>query len=120
MTGSSSKYVFKITTAALWQEAQTTGVLPRSPIDVQDGYMHFSTAAQSLETLKLHFAGQSNLQLLRIPTAPLGDALKWEPSRGGDLFPHLYAELALASIEADISVSVSSEGVCEIPSGFLC
>jgi uncharacterized protein (DUF952 family) len=63
-------------------------------VDLADGFIHFSTAAQAAETARRHFAGQGDLVVLAVEAGALGGALKWEPSRGGDLFPHLYGELA--------------------------
>lgn len=85
--------IYKITTAALWSEAKQSGIVPKSEVDVADGYMHFSTRAQLAETLRLHFEGQSDLAVLAIPVSRIDAQLRWEPSRGGQLFPHLYAEL---------------------------
>jgi len=119
MTNAQQVFIYKITTARLWVDAQQLGVLPPSPIDRTDGYMHFSTRDQLLETLALHFKGQSELVLLRVPTAGLGDALVWEPSRGDQLFPHLYAALFLSVIDGHITVSVAHDGSCEIPRFFL-
>ncbi|MDJ0932930.1 DUF952 domain-containing protein [Breoghania sp.] len=76
-----------------WETAVTAGVFTGAPVDVKDGFIHFSTADQAAETAAKHFAGQSDLVLITVPDAPLGDALKWEVSRGGALFPHLYAPL---------------------------
>ena len=69
-----------------------------APIDITDGYVHFSTATQAQETARRHFAGEDGLFLLALDAEKLGDALKWEPSRDGDLFPHLYAPLRLADV----------------------
>lgn len=85
--------VYKILPLSLWTEAQRAGVFRGAAIDLTDGYIHFSTAEQAAETAAKHFAGQTDLMLLHVDTDALGDALKWEPSRGGALFPHLYAEL---------------------------
>jgi uncharacterized protein (DUF952 family) len=85
--------IYKILPAVLWAEAQDFGVFRGSDVDLRDGYIHFSTAEQAAETAAKHFAGQRDLVLLRIEAEALGDALKWEPSRGGALFPHLYAPL---------------------------
>ena len=74
------------------------GVFAGAAIDLQDGYIHFSTAAQAQETAAKHFRGQAELVVLEIDGATLGDALKWEPSRGGALFPHLYGPLGLYSV----------------------
>jgi uncharacterized protein (DUF952 family) len=90
--------VYKILPAPMWRQAQNDGVFRGSPVDVQDGFIHFSSAAQAVETAAKHFAGQSDLVLLYVDTARLGDRLKWEPSRGGALFPHLYGELALNAV----------------------
>ncbi len=86
-------HVYKICSVEQWRACERTGVLPPSPVDVRDGYIHLSSATQVRETARLHFAGQDDLWLLAVETDALGDALKWEPSRGGDLFPHLHAAL---------------------------
>lgn len=69
-----------------------------APIDLQDGYIHFSTAQQVRETARKYFADEEEIILAAVETGPLGDALKWEPSRGGDLFPHLYGLLSRGAI----------------------
>ena len=78
--------VYKICPGALWREAERAGVFRGSEIDLHDGFIHFSTAAQVAETAAKHFAGQRDLVLLRVDTASLGDRLKWEPSRGLSCF----------------------------------
>ena len=85
--------VYKIVSAAAWRVAEAAGVFAGAPVDLADGFIHFSTAAQVAETAAKHFAGQTDLLLVAIDGATLGDALKWELSRGGALFPHLYAPL---------------------------
>jgi uncharacterized protein (DUF952 family) len=86
------------------------------PIDASDGYMHFSTAAQLAETLRLHFAGEAGLVLLAVRTAGLGDRLVWEPSRNGQLFPHLYGgPLSLSAIAWQAPLSVAPDGSCTLP-----
>ncbi len=72
--------------------------LSRLEVDLRDGFIHFSTAEQAVETAAKHFAGQRDLVLLAVEADALGDALKWEPSRGGALFPHLYAPLDLTLV----------------------
>lgn len=84
------KYIYKICPENLWQEALEKGVFLGAPIDVQDGFIHFSTAEQAVETAAKHFAGQKNLLLVAIEEHVLGDAVKYEVSRNDDLFPHLY------------------------------
>lgn len=90
--------IYKICPADLWQEALASGSFPGAPVDRQDGYIHFSTAAQVRETAEKHFAGQASLLLVAVDAARLGDALKYEASRGGALFPHLYAALPLDAV----------------------
>ncbi len=90
--------IYKICPASLWQEAERAGVFRGSPDDIRDGFIHFSTAAQVEETASRHFAGQADLLLLHVDGERLGDRLKWEPSRGGALFPHLYGEFAPAAV----------------------
>jgi len=74
------------------------GETPGAPVDIADGFVHFSTAAQAAETAARHFAGEDGLMLLAVEADTLGDALKWEPSRGGALFPHLYRALRLGDV----------------------
>jgi uncharacterized protein (DUF952 family) len=88
--------IYKICPAALWREAERDGVFRGAPVDVADGFIHFSTAAQVAETAARHFVGQEDLVLVHVNAHRLGDRLKWEPSRGGALFPHLYGPLRLA------------------------
>ncbi len=95
--------IYKICDTALWETARNAGELAGAPIDLADGYIHFSTAEQARETAAKHFSGQSGLLLIAVEADGLGDALKWEPSRGGALFPHLYRPLRV-----DEAVSVES------------
>ncbi|MEM1049115.1 MAG: DUF952 domain-containing protein [Pseudomonadota bacterium] len=85
--------IYKICPAALWREAEAAGSFAGAPVDLADGFIHFSSADQVAETAAKHFAGQIDLVLVAVEAAPLGDRLKWEESRGGALFPHLYAPL---------------------------
>ncbi|RFB78525.1 DUF952 domain-containing protein [Methylovirgula sp. 4M-Z18] len=86
-------FIYKIVTAEQWRIAERDGVFAGAPVDLADGYIHFSTAEQVRETAAKHFAGQNDLLLAAIPVAAIPDGLKWEPSRGGALFPHLYGTL---------------------------
>ena len=90
--------IYKICPASLWREAERDGTFRGSEHAIKDGFIHFSTAAQVAETAAKHFAGQGGLLLIRVDTTKLGDRLKWEPSRGGTLFPHLYGDLDLAAV----------------------
>jgi uncharacterized protein (DUF952 family) len=89
---------FKILTADQWELLQATGSFAGAPVDLADGYIHMSTADQLDETLAKHFAGQRDLVIAQIDLAGFGAALKWEASRGGALFPHLYQPLPLAAV----------------------
>ena len=91
--------IYKILSNAEWQAALAIGRFDGSAIDLKDGYIHFSTAAQMRETAAKHFAGQTDLTLLEVGEHELGDALKWEVSRGGALFPHLYTALATNKVK---------------------
>jgi uncharacterized protein (DUF952 family) len=93
-----SETIYKISSAADWAAAEAAGVYRGSAVDHKDGFIHFSTAEQAQETADRHFAGQAGLVLVTVDAAALGDALRWEPSRGGALFPHLYGELPLAAV----------------------
>ena len=90
--------LYKIVTETLWQQARQTGIFHGAGIDLKDGFIHFSTAGQVKQTAALHFTGQSGLLLIAVDGGRLGDKLVFEPSRGGDLFPHLYADLPLAAV----------------------
>lgn len=90
--------IFKILRADEWSALQARGETSGAPIDVADGYIHFSTAEQAGETAAKYFAGVDGLVLAALDADTLGDGLKWEPSRGGALFPHLYGPLRLVDI----------------------
>jgi uncharacterized protein (DUF952 family) len=90
--------IYKICPVPLWREAEKAGFFTGAPIDILDGYLHFSTAQQVRETAAKHFSGQNDLLLIAIDADSLGESLRFEPSRGGDLFPHLYAPLALSAV----------------------
>ena len=87
--------IYKIFRADEWAALQAQGETLGAPIDIADGYVHFSTAAQARETAAKCFAGEDGLTLLALDAGSLGEALAWEPSRGGALFPHLYRALRL-------------------------
>ena len=87
--------IYKICDTALWRTAEQAGVFTGAPVDHADGYIHFSTSEQAAETAARHFAGRADLLLVAVDAAALGAALRYEPSRGGALFPHLYGTLPL-------------------------
>jgi uncharacterized protein (DUF952 family) len=90
--------IYKICQRTSWRAAEQTGIYRGSEADARDGFIHFSTAEQLAGTVKKHFARQSDLLLLAVDASALGPALKWERSRGGDLFPHLYAALPVDAV----------------------
>ena len=95
--------IFKIVHAAEWREAEQAGIYRGSEKDRADGFLHFSTTEQLEETLRRHYAGErGELTLVAVESRELGDALKWEPSRGGGLFPHLYAALPTKTAKATL------------------
>lgn len=102
--------IFKIVPAPLWRAAQAAGVFAGAPVDLADGYIHFSTAEQARETAAKHFAGQDDLLLVSVEAEDFGAALRWEPSRGGALFPHLYAPLPAASARTARAIPLDSAG----------
>jgi len=89
--------IFKIVPKTMWQAAEQSGVFKGAAVDLADGFIHFSSAEQVRETAAKHFAGQNDLVIVAFDDTSFGGALKWEPSRGGALFPHLYSDLDPAS-----------------------
>ena len=89
---------FKILDAGDWTAAQASGAFLGSAIDLKDGFIHLSTADQLEETVRRHFAGRTGLVLLTVDLAVLGSAVRWEPSRGGELFPHVYGPMPLSVV----------------------
>ena len=90
-------FIYKVCAEALWRDAIRAGAFKGAPVDLADGYIHFSTQEQLAETLRRHFGGQTGLVLIEVDATRLGEKLKWEPSRGGALFPHLYDDLPAAA-----------------------
>lgn len=89
---------FKVLTAAQWARFEADGVFHGAPVDLADGYIHLSARDQLQGTLDKHFAGQAGLVIAEVDLAALGEAIRWEVSRGGALFPHCYAPLPLAAV----------------------
>jgi uncharacterized protein (DUF952 family) len=102
--------IYKISDVASWNAAERTGVFAGAPIDVADGFIHFSTAAQVHETAARHFSGRSDLVLVAVDADALGSALRYEPSRGGALFPHLYASLPMSAVRWRKPLPLGSDG----------
>jgi uncharacterized protein (DUF952 family) len=102
--------IYKILRAAEWSELEARGETPGAPVDVADGFVHFSTAEQLRETAAKHFSGEEGLVLLALDSAGLGAALRWEPSRGGALFPHLYGPLRRADVAWHAALPLGPDG----------
>ena len=102
--------IYKILRRPEWDEFRSGGKTLGAPVDLADGFIHFSTAAQVVETAARHFAQESDLVLVAFDSDRLGAALKWEPSRGGHLFPHLYRELLLDEVVWDKSLPLGASG----------
>jgi uncharacterized protein (DUF952 family) len=102
--------IYKIVPQALWRAAEALAEFDGSQVDLDDAFIHLSTGAQVRETAAKHFAGERDLLLVAIDAERLGDGLKWEPSRGGDLFPHLYGKLQLADVVRVDSLWLRDDG----------
>lgn len=102
--------VFKIFRRAEWDRFLAEGRSLGAPVDLADGYIHLSTASQVTGTAAKHFAGESDLVLVALDSAALGPSLRWEPSRGGQLFPHLYRPLLPADVVWDKSLPLGAAG----------
>ncbi len=111
----SANEIYKIISKDEWAAAEAAGVFKGASIDLTDGYIHFSTAAQAPETAALHFTGQEGLRLVSVSTEAMGDALKWEASRGGDLFPHLYVPLEMSHVTRVDDLPVGTDGKHQFP-----
>ncbi len=109
------RLIYKILSSTLWEEAARASEFKGAGIDITDGYIHFSTGAQMRETAAKHFAGQSDLVLVAVDGDVLGAALKYEVSRGGDLFPHLYAALKVSDVAWVKPLPLGADGVHQFP-----
>ena len=111
------KFIYKVCDSGLWEDAKQTGKFIGAEIDLQDGYIHFSTASQLRDTLAHHFAGRDGLVLLKIEISQL--KIIWETARNGDLFPHLYDHLPLTSVVAEHLMYLSTDGYHIVPEACL-
>jgi uncharacterized protein (DUF952 family) len=113
---SNPTFIYKIESADVWSQAMAQGRYLGSPDDLRDGFIHFSTAEQCRITASKYFANRRDLVLAAVPAIALGYALKWEPSRGGALFPHLYAPLDIAHVAWTKPLPLEQSGVHVFPS----
>lgn len=105
-----SAVAYKLVDADEWKAAHGAGAYEGSAVDRADGYIHMSTAAQLAETARRHYAGRDGLLLVEVALDPLGESLCWEPSRGGELFPHLYGPLPLLASRSERRLAVDADG----------
>ncbi len=110
-----SDIVYKIVPETLWRPAKEKGVFEGAEIDLKDGFIHFSTGVQARETARLHFAGLNGLLLVAVDATALGEALRFEPSRGGDLFPHLYTSLPTSAVLWEMPLLIGVDGKHAFP-----
>ena len=103
--------IYKILPRAAWTAAREAGRFEGSAVDLADGFIHFSTAAQAQETARRHFAGQAELVVLAVEAEDLGAVLRWQPSRGGELFPHLYGPLEAGLVLQVTEAPLGEDGV---------
>ena len=108
--------IYKICDASQWTQAERDGEFRGAAVDLADGYIHFSTASQVAGTVAKHFAGMPSLVLVAVEAEELGAALKWEPSRGGALFPHLYGVLRMAAVRWVKPLRLDNDGTHVFPS----
>ncbi|MEO0961293.1 MAG: DUF952 domain-containing protein [Pseudomonadota bacterium] len=107
--------IYKICPKSLWDEAESAGEFAGAGIDLADGYIHFSTAEQTSETARLYFSNTPDLVIVAVEAAPLGKALKWEESRGGQLFPHLYGALPTSAVLWVKPLPMDDDGAPQVP-----
>ncbi len=117
-SGKMQTTIYKVINKDVWAAAKAVGEFTGAAIDIKDGYIHFSSADQVVETVQKHFAGQDDLLLLSVSTAEMGDDLKWEKSRNDELFPHLFRPLAAAEVTAEEALPLNEEGKHLFPPRF--
>jgi uncharacterized protein (DUF952 family) len=110
-----SRHIYRICPRPVWAAARQAGRFDGTEVDIRDGFIHFSAPGQVAETAAKHYAGQTDLVLLRVDSTRLGDALTWEVSRGGALFPHLYAPLPVSAVEGVAPYPLGDDGVHQPP-----
>lgn len=107
--------VYKICPRDLWRDAEAAGRFAGAPVDHADGFIHFSLPEQVAETARRHFSGRHDLLLVAVAADALGEALRYEPSRGGALFPHLYGDLPLAAVRGVVPMPLGADGRHVLP-----
>ena len=110
------KSLYKVLPAVIWRSAEAEGLFRGAGIDLQDGFIHLSGADQVVETVTKHFVGQRGLLLITIDGEKLGPSLRWEPSRGGELFPHVYGAISMEAVEKVDPLPLGDDGTHQFPS----
>ena len=111
--------IYKILSEAEWNQAKHQGQFDGSGVDLHDGYIHFSTATQVRETAAKHFSAHHGLVLLAVDTERLGSGIRWEPSRGGALFPHLYESMSLSAVAWVKPLPIGADGLHVFPKEYI-
>ena len=114
----SELFAYKVLTPEQFDRFKAEGVFKGAPVDMADGYIHMSTRDQAAETVARHFAGQDRLVMVMVDLAPLAADVKWEVSRGGALFPHLYADLPWSAVAGKVVLRIGDDGAHQFPAGF--
>lgn len=109
------RIVYKVMSTVELQQMQRDGVFHGSRVDMTDGYIHMSCGAQLAATLEKHFGGVAGLMLVAVDLSQLGDAVRWEPARGGELFPHLYGPLRIEAVVSIGAVERAADGAVKLP-----
>jgi uncharacterized protein (DUF952 family) len=109
------RIVYKIMSSAELQQMQRDGVFRGSPVDIADGYIHLSCGSQLAATLDRHFSGVDGLMLAAVDLSLLGDSVRWEQARGGQLFPHIYGLLPLSAVVSVAAVERTADGAVRLP-----
>lgn len=110
--------IYKIIDSHAWKNAVAAGHFAGAEIDLNDGFIHFSAANQAAETLEKYFKGKGDLLLIHVDADLLGESLKWEVSRGGALFPHLYADLPMSAVVGQTELPLLPDGNHRLPDSF--
>jgi len=111
-------FAYKILTREQWEQWRAEALFTGAPVDLADGYIHLSARDQVAETLTKHFAGQDELMLAMVDLPALGDLVKWEVSRGGALFPHVYGSIPFDAVTTKAKLRLSADGKHALPAGF--
>ena len=109
------RIAYKVMSATEWQQMQHDGIFHGSPADIADGYIHLSRSSQLAATLDRHFRGAEGLMLVAVDLSRLGDTVRWEPARGGELFPHIYGRLPMEAVISVAVVERTPDGAVKLP-----